>query len=169
MQDLINEARNILTRGSLQEKLFRSTGALAPSISKAASEFMKNNKKISTQEEFDKAWKKDVSKFNDSIVNEIFKKIPKDSIVYITTNASKVRWSARTIRGVGKDKVILNGDVYVNIGIKDDVNGKPLGKKVKGWINPAVGVEDEVYGYFQSNLTQNIELKDTNLGFIIED
>jgi hypothetical protein len=59
--------------------------------------------------------------------------------------------------------------VYVNIGIKDDVNGKSLSRKVKGWINPAVGVEDEVFGDFQSDLTQNIELKDTNLGFIIED
>ena len=169
MKDLIKTSLNVLTEGYLQEKLFRSTGPLAPSISKAASEFMKNNKKMSTQEEFDKAWKKDASRFNDTIVNEIFKKIPKDSIVYITTNVSKVRWSARTISGVGKDKVILNGDVYVNIGIKDDVNGKPLGKKVNGWINSAVGVEDEVYGDFQSNLTQNIELKDTNLGFIIED
>ncbi len=166
MKDLINTSLNILTEGSLQEKLFRSTGALAPSISKAASEFMKNNKKMSTREEFDKAWKKDVSRFNDTIVNEIFKKIPKDDIVYITTNVSKVKWSENSkLQG----KVILNGDVYVNIGIKDDVNGKPLGKKVKGWINPAVGVEDEVYGDFQSDLPQNIELKDTNLGFIIED
>jgi len=166
MQDLINEARNVLTRDCLQEKLFRSIGALAPSINKAASEFMKNNKKISSREEFDKAWKKDASRFNDTIVNEIFKKIPKDDIVYITTNVSKVKWNENS---KAQDKVILNGDVYVNIGIKDDVNGKPLGKKVKGWINPAVGVEDEVYGYFQSKLTQNIELKDTNLGFIIED
>jgi hypothetical protein len=169
MKDLIKTSLNVLAESAIREKLFRSTGALAPSISKAASEFMKNNKKMSTQEEFDKAWKKDVSKFNDTIVKEIFKKIPKDNIVYITTNASKVRWSARTISGVGKDKVILNGDVYVNIGIMDDVNAKPLGKKVKGWINPAVGVEDEVFGDFQSDLTQNIELKDTNLGFIIED
>tara|TARA_R110002167_G_scaffold74848_5_gene209236 strand:+ start:299 stop:799 length:501 start_codon:yes stop_codon:yes gene_type:complete len=166
MQDLINASLNVLTEGSLQEKLFRSQGSLAPSISKAASEFMKNNKKMSTREEFDKAWKKDVSRFNDTIVNEIFKKIPKDDIVYITTNVSKVKWNENSkVQG----KVILNGDVSVNIGIKDDVNGKPLAKKVKGWINPAINVEDEVFGYFQSELTQNIELKDTNLGFIIED
>ena len=165
MKNLINASLNVLTESSLQEKLFRSTGSLAPSISKAASEFMKNNKKMSTQDEFNKAWKKDVSKFNDTIVKEIFNKIPKDNIVYITTNASKVKWTARTI----SDKVILNGGVYVNIGIMDDVNAKPLSKKVKGWINPAVGVEDVVFGDFQSDLTQNIELKDTNLGFIIED
>ena len=79
---------------------------------------------------------------------------------------SKVKWNENSkVQG----KVILNGDVSVNIGIKDDVNGKPLAKKVKGWINPAINVEDEVFGYFQSELTQNIELKDTNLGFIIED
>tara|TARA_R110000782_G_scaffold5177_3_gene18023 strand:+ start:10006 stop:10515 length:510 start_codon:yes stop_codon:yes gene_type:complete len=169
MKDLINASLNVLTEGSLQEKLFRSVGALAPSISKAASEFMKNNKKMSTREEFDKAWKKDVSRFNDTIVNEIFKKIPKDDIVYITTNVSKVKWKNIRFRKDIVNKAILNGDVYVNIGIKDDVNGKPLAKKVKGWINPAINVEDEVYEYFQSELTQNIELKDTSLGFIIED
>jgi hypothetical protein len=164
MKDLINASLNVLTEGSLQEKLFRSQGSLAPSISKAASEFMKNNKKMSTREEFDKAWKKDVSRFNDTIVNEIFKKIPKDDIVYITTNVSKVEF-----KGLVVQRQVIKGDVYVNIGIKDDVNGKPLAKKVKGWINPAINVEDEVFGYFQSELAQNIELKDTNLGFIIED
>ena len=75
MKDLIKTSLNVLAESAIREKLFRSTGALAPSISKAASEFMKNNKKMSTQEEFDKAWKKDVSKFNDTIVKEIFKKI----------------------------------------------------------------------------------------------
>ena len=163
MQDLINEARNVLTRDSLQEKLFRSIGALAPSINKAASEFMNNNKKISSREEFDKAWKKDVSRFNDTIVNEIFKKIPKDDIVYITTNVSKVEF-----KGLVVQRQVIKGDVYVNIGIKDDVNAKPLAKKVKGWINRAINVEDEVYGDFQSGLTQNIELPDTLLGFVIE-
>ena len=166
MQDLINEARNVLTRDSLQETIFRSQGALNSIIGKAASEFMKRNKKIANQDEFEKAWKKSLGAINDTIVTEIFKKIKKDEVVYITTNASKVKWNFNTaVQG----KVILSGDVYVNIGIMDDVNGKPLAKKVKGWINDPIATEDEVYGVFLDDLAQNIELNDTSLGFIIED
>lgn len=156
----------LLGENTLNEKLVRLQGAVNPIISKALSEFMKNNKNINSKEEFVKAWndKKNLSTFNKTIAAGVTKKISKGDIAYINTNASVVKWS---FKDNGDDSVTVSGDIYVNIGINDDVDASRLERKVKGTINDPILTKDTAFGKFDSSIKQNIELTDNLAQYLI--
>lgn len=169
MKDLIEQSRAVLTGATqLNEKLFRLSGTVNPIIGKALSEFMKNNKSMSSKSEFTRAWtnKKNIAAFNNTIVAGVLKKIPADAIAYITTNASSVDWSFTDSKSSAA--VTAAGSIYVNVGINDDVDAAKQVKKVGGWLNDAIQTSDNVLNTFDSSTKQNIELKNNEAEFLIE-
>ena len=170
MKDLIEQSRSVLLGSNqLNEKLFRLQGTVNSIISKALSEFMKNNKKVKSKDEFVSAWtnKKNLTAFNKTIADGVTKKISKGDIAYITTNASSVDWSFKD-GGSKNGSVTVSGDVYVNIGINDDVDASKLERKVKGSLNKAVQTSDSILNKFDGSIKQNIELDDNLVQYLID-
>ncbi len=169
MRDLIEQSKAVLLGTTeLNENLFRLQGTVNPIISKALSEFMKNNKKLSSKDEFASAWsnKKNLTAFNNTIVAGVLKKISADDVAYITTNASSVAWSFKD--STTSSAVTATGSIYVNVGINDDANAAKQVNKVKGSLNDPIQTSDSVLNKFDGTIQQNIELQNNTAAFLIE-
>jgi len=150
----------------LNEKLFRLSGKSNPIISKAASEFMKNNKKIKSKEEFEEAIsdQKSIDTWNNTLLEGIFKKIPKEDITYVWTNTSIMDWECKEIDEKSTSCWAYNN---VNIGLKYDADARKHAKKVRGNVTRVEGYKDKIYGEADGD-DQNIVLGDSLLEYLIE-
>jgi hypothetical protein len=166
----------------LNEKAYRLTGIYASKglIGKVMQAFKKQIEKIQhegdvtgTLIEVNKAWKK-FQKTAEKIIMDQVEKGAKslDSVLYVTANFSD-EWIADDLNGLNSDDgsgplyiaYSDSGEMVINVGFNDDVNGRKLFKKIDktGMMNSPITSKSElIYGDLDTRVGENnLEIRDS--------